>query len=589
MRRPQRDGEEGREERTAAAPRPGPPVAASTLDPAVRSVLALQHSAGNRAAVAVLATKPGDDAANAAGLRFRGDVMMAEADAVMQTATAFQKRATADMGQVHTLVAEYLKTYRLAHTDISKRLGKAGTEAASKAAMLDAVTGILAGTAVGLVLPRLIDGYRKMKTVGLFSSKAVKELSLGAQAAREGTGETAELGIGAALGGDPKPFELPPELSADLVASQEWQQLAEGWRTLAEAAPGITEFGNARHELLREMHKPRSTEELRALLDGWTERDVPGQMRAAITEADDAMAEYTAVMDSAILRKNQYVISQELLIKWMVSLAPESEHDTDNVDADDLDAIDDFESVLADFNLIAGPFPSPLIADIPPPGDSTRLGVDFGAYWTSDDDQKAGYVGATNEKERLAYIGRLGVILMRNGERLVRLAHAAYAATGRPDPKPNDIEWTMQAYNTAAEPLVEGQVVMVQSLGRHWVYVDALKGAPNLPYGPVVSHPRTVRRDEAKRRREEEDKRKKEDAARPPDDGFRDPLQEAVRETEERFGPFPPWAPPAPETADEEPFCLAPDEYDGTISPDDAGLEPEAAKVCFGEAADAAQ
>ena len=147
-------------------------------------VLALQEASGNRAAIAVLdahsariARQPDTEDAHPDDPRARAERLLEEAKAVNEAATTFQKRATEEMGRVHAGVVEYLATYRRAYDKVSADLGKAGEEAARKEAILGAVVGIVVGTGVGLILPELINGYRKMRLVGLLSTKAVPELS----------------------------------------------------------------------------------------------------------------------------------------------------------------------------------------------------------------------------------------------------------------------------------------------------------------------------------------------------------------------------------------------------------------------------
>jgi hypothetical protein len=152
----------------------------------------------------------------------------------------------------------------------------------------------------------------------------------------------------------------------------------------------------------------------------------------------------------------------------------------------------------------------------------------------------------------------------------------------------------MPAVNSEMEPLQEGQVVIVTSLlpghernlDSFSVVVKPVKGAPNVPQiGPVLAHPRTVRREEARQRKEEEERQK------PPSSVPIDPIRAAEQEYEELFGPMPPWTPQQePQAqANDQPVFLAPDEYDTTISPDDPDLDPATKKVCFGDEDEVAQ
>ena len=363
------------------------------------------------------------------------------------------------------------------------------------------------------------------------------------------------------------------------------------------------------------MHKPVPGDELRKVVKGWVEKDVVGQMGVAVTEADDKLAGFVATMDSPILRRTEWSIGQDILIKWIISLAPESARNPSDVSGKKLDAIDDTESVLAKWGVLAGPVH--LDGGLGPVAEGTRLGVDFGAWWTSRDDQKDAFQAAVAEKRRMDQLGRLGVIVRPD---FVRLQHNAYLVTGRPDPKGGEPEWLFacRGSNPDYTPLRVGQVVVVSGTELRWLDVEPVTGSPDIPYGPLQLHPRSARWLEKQR----EEERRKQLAARidygpvtlPEDElerlerlGFdRAEARYLPDEVRGTFWGIPPRgqqgatapagaSPPLPgavtgpvsasqldEPEEEAPVCVQPDMVDDAISPSDPLLDPDAAEVLFG-------
>ena len=458
-------------------------------------LLAVQRGASNRAAAVVAgssatvarAPRPGakpDDPLP--GLRFRGSLLVADAKDAMREATALQARATVEMGRVHKNIVRHLTEYRAAYSSIARDLREAAAEAARKQAMVDAITGIVIGTGVGMVMPKLLGSFRGLLTTSQFSGKGLPDLKGLRAAGAEAIGEGGELAVGSAVGGQAtNPWTLPPELSADLADSKHWQELAEGWKGLAELAPGVTAFSNFNYALLEAVTGTAGPDELKAFLDEVAARGSSAKLRDQIADAEDALDEFMTLMDTPLLKRSGYELGQDILIKWIVNQAPEAEFTgPGSVKGGRLEAIDDFETVLAKWGVLRGPNAQSVTHR------DTRLPVDFGRHWTSTRDTIDAYEEAVWEKRRLEQVGRLAVVIhapFDGHAGAIRLDHAAYQAAGRPNPNPKSPQWRL-AFRQQAN-VRAGQVVIVTNTAPRHVVVQPVE-----PFGPIARPPHKRRR-----------------------------------------------------------------------------------------------
>jgi hypothetical protein len=291
----------------------------------------------------------------------------------------------------------------------------------------------------------------------------------------EAMSHTVEAGVEFAKGAEPSgKFEAPPELSADLVASQHWQKLAETWKTLAQLTSGLLTFDTyllTLNDALKGLEflaagvpgKARgSVEAYRTFVQQAEVRDDAGKVQRALDKPRNAIETFLQTANSPLLDRKEEQILQDLWIKWIA----------DKKFGDAIDAIESVQKQLRAANVLNCRGASGSRLGFPRLGNQESIEV----ICYGDDLTYTGRMEAAEsafaEKERIEHIGRLGVVVVIDSPRwtdaayavaVVRLGHDAYAAAGRIDPDPKRKEEYFIVSDSAFR-LRLGQVVVITDI-----------------------------------------------------------------------------------------------------------------------------
>jgi hypothetical protein len=349
-------------------------------------------------------------------------------------------------------ITDYIGYYTAAYDTFTTVLKKAKADAESRANFLNAISGIVIGTGLGLAGGAIFEGAEGLAAVIV-----------------EAAGEGAEYKVGKLMDFSSKAdFEPPKGVDAGIKASEQWQQLAQAWKGLALLNTAMLGFGEYRVQLERVAgglgafatggSAPRSLDDLAGEVHQMEQKDVVGRFLTRLDETWHGLIAFSRALHHPVLQRLEYEIEQDLWIQWISQLRgsgpqvnkwgmPVPVYMDERVqDALDEDAV---ENHLERIGLI---------------GEKSRLGVDFGWNTTRGDTEEA-FESATREQKRNEQLGRLGVAITpirEHHEGVVHMRHGAYehAAEPEPDPDPSAPEGYFKA-EPSLSPVAKGEVVRV--------------------------------------------------------------------------------------------------------------------------------
>ena len=381
----------------------------------------------------------------------------AKTEHIWQSLLAFNKRAPAAVHSTLLAVENYIKHYDRAFASFEARLSEAEREKAAREKWLDVMTSIAVGAALGVGAAGLLRACEHVKEIVEESRLLELVFETGVHTADVAADAGAERVREAASPEEPE-FKAPPELQADHVARELWEQVARASDVVSLTSSAISDLSPVRDRL-----RAGRPAEKAAQISAWLDR-----VAAAIAEADRAATLFRTAVDTPLLLRSDDQISQDLWIRWMAESPANAEW--------------------------AG---TPgTIGALRLPGVAERLVPGKG--------QEKEFVDlARDEVERLNLIGRLGVVVVPPRATqpwkpdeffpgVMRLRHDAYWAAGRLEPPRPVADTLSDVVSKAAggdEPLVKiaweeqtylraGEVVLIFSTSARGVLAHRFGTGP---------------------------------------------------------------------------------------------------------------
>jgi hypothetical protein len=383
-------------------------------------------------------------------LRDRVEYLEYTAKASWAKLDAFVRKAKTDLLEAEKKIAAFLGTYEQAYKSFSSVLEKAKKAREERESYVDIGLGILIGTGLGLAGGALFETAEGI-----------------AKIAAEAGGEVAEAIVDSITKPDrPVSFEAPANLNPELIAKQEWQQIAQAWKGTALINGAIVDFATYKQAVTTiglKLERPLLSERNTSGLDDFTKsvrglekQDPSLEIERLVDSADAELGRFVSAARSPRLARDVHATEQDIWIQWISQLPLDAVHET-------LDE-DTIENYLAQIGVLEmGEWEKETAKDwlgveIPP----SRLGVDFGA-WTSGADTFDAYKASVKQQGAIESIGRLGVAVTSIAAGFVgyvRMRHDAYYDVPESDPDPSAPERYLRA-TPAGMPATPGQVVRV--------------------------------------------------------------------------------------------------------------------------------